>query len=172
MTYKFSNKMPYANFILILLILSFFFASCVNTGYITDFEEPQKILGKISRGYLIDSELNSFKFYLKNSNLNRVVSDYVSSRYLGCYTKNSTYSLNALNYGLNGHNTYLIFRDSEYRSSDVLFFSLEGKLGLGFGERNTRPLKFSENPNPSIYWAKGLKVYNSNSVTTYLRNYY
>ena len=168
--YKFDNKTPYANTVSILLVLSFFLASCTMTGYSTDFEDYQNFLGKTTRSYLLDSELKSFDFYLKSNEKSTVNSDYVSIGYLRSHTNKLSNSFSGLSYELNSPNTYLIFRDLEYRSSGVLDFSKEPISGLGLGTKSEiKFLKSDENPYPYISWANGLKIYNSNSVSIYFK---
>lgn len=158
----------YIKFIFIILILSFFLTSSTLTGRSTDFDGLQNFLGKTSRGYLLDSELRSFDFYLIHKNGDNGVSDYVSSRYLNCYMNNFRDSLVGLNYDLNIPNTYLIFREGEYRSGGMLSFSKE-QPGLGFGNYITERIEFDRNPNPNKSWLKGLKIYDNSAVSTYLK---
>ena len=161
----------YLKYVFVLLILSFFLASSAITGYYTDFEDYQKVLGKTSRSYLLDSELNSFNFILDYNTINyNILSDYVSEKYLKNYVNNTFDASSGLSYELVSSSTYLIFRDMEYRLGGILYFT-RGKIStLGFARSSEQvPLYYDINPNPHLTWSSGLKIYNSNSVSIYFK---
>lgn len=166
--YKANNV--YLKYVFIVLILSFFLASSAMTGYFTDFEDCQKLLGKTSRSYLSDSELNSFNFLIINDIACNTLGDYVSASYLKNYANSAGEASSDLVYESVGPSTYLIFRDLEYRLSGVLYFS-GGKIdNLGFARGFEQiPLYHDKKPDLHSTWSSGLKIYNSNSVSLYFK---
>jgi len=151
-----------------VIAITFFLISSTLIGKSTDFQMLSGILGNERRGYLTQSEINSFNFYNNHfGDEESIYTDFMADQYMKAFfnltviPSNEVFSFETL-----PPNSYFIFRYEEYNSGGLDFVTKITE-NTAFSRSQIETAGWRRRRDVAGIWSEGSKLYDNGSVYIY-----